>query len=141
MALLLYSAKCKHSMEVKKFIDSKPQILQIIRFHDVTSHGIPPQYRGQITRVPTMLTKNGKMLVGNEIRAWLDSLLPPEELTACQLGGWGGNLSSLDGSDEGGGDMFELSMYGQALQPAMTSELEDKINRSVSDAYQNTIKK
>jgi hypothetical protein len=67
-------------------------------------------------------------------------LLPPEELTACQLGGWGGNLSSLDGSEEGG-DMFELSMYGQALQPAMTSELEEKINRSVSDAYQNTIKK
>ena len=140
MALLLYSPKCKHSLEVKKFIDSKPQILQIIKFHDVTAYGIPPQYQGRITRVPTMLTKNGKMLVGNEIRAWLDSLLPPEELKCHQLGGWGGNLSSLDGSEEGG-DMFELSMYGQSLSPAMTAELEDKINRSVSDAYQNTIKK
>ena len=140
MALLLYSPKCKHSLEVKKFIDNKPQILQIIRFHDVTAYGIPQQYRGKITHVPTMLTKNGKMLVGNEIRAWLDSLLPPEELVCHQLGGWGGNLSSLDGTDEAG-DLFELSMYGQSLSPAMTTELEEKINRSVSDAYQNTIKK
>lgn len=140
MALLLYSPKCMHSMEVKKFIDSKPQILQIVRFHDVTTYGIPNQYRGRITRVPTMLTQNGKMLVGNEIKAWLNSLLPPEELTPVQLGGWGGSLSSLDGSEESGG-MFELSMYGQSLQPAMTKELEAKINQSVADAYQNTIKK
>jgi len=87
-----------------------------------------------------MLTKTGKLLVGNEIRAWLDSLLPPEELTCCQIGGWGGNLASLDGMDDSG-DMFELSSYGQSLQPALTAEIEAKINQSVSDAYQSTIKK
>jgi len=140
MALLLYSPKCQHSVEIKKYIDGHPQILQIVRFHDVSSVGVPQQYRGKITRVPTMLTQNGKMLVGNEIRAWLESLMPPAEITTCQLGGWGSNLSNLDGSDEGG-DMFELSMYGQSLQPAITSDIEKKISQSVSDAYQSTIKK
>jgi hypothetical protein len=66
--------------------------------------------------------------------------MPPAEITTCQLGGWGSNLSNLDGSDEGG-DMFELSMYGQSLQPAITSDIEKKISQSVSDAYQSTIKK
>jgi len=140
MALLLYSPKCNHSVDIKKFIDEKPQLLQIVRFHDVSAMGIPNQHRGKITRVPTMLTQNGKMLVGNEIKAWLISLLPPSELSACQLGGWGGNLACLDGTEEEGG-MFELSMYGQSLQPGMTPELEARINQSVSDAYQNTIKK
>jgi len=140
MALLLYSPRCNHSNEIKRYIDERPQLTQIIRFHDVTAQGVPAQYRSTITRVPTMLTKNGKLLVGNEIKSWLSSLLPPEELSCCQLGGWGGNFSCLDGSEEGG-DIFELNSYGQSLQPALTPELEARINQSVADAYQNTIKK
>jgi len=45
----------------------------------------------------------------------------------------------LDG--EGSGDLFGLDDYGRSLQPAMTPELEDKINQSVSDAYNKNIKK
>ena len=73
-----------------------------------------------------MLTKNGKVLVGNEIKNWLDSLLPAKEVTQAGLGGFACGMTSLDG---GGGvsDMFSLDDYGRTLQPPMTKELEEKI--------------
>jgi len=77
------------------------------------------------------LTKNGKILVGNEIKNWLDSLLPNKELSNWGFGGGGCSMTTLD-SDENDTDMFSLDSYGQSLQPAMTRELEEKINRDVS---------
>ena len=84
------------------------------------------------------LTKNGKLLVGNEIRNWLESLLPVKELETCNFGGC--STTSLEGDGEGSGDLFGLDDYGRTLQPAMTPELEDKISQSVSDAYNKNIK-
>jgi hypothetical protein len=88
-------------------------------------------YKNKINRVPTMLTKNGKILVGNEIKNWLDSLLPKKEVENGSIGGFGGSMFSLEGG-ENNSDMFCLDDYGQSLQPAMTKELEEKINREVS---------
>lgn len=136
MALLIYSTKCNHSMEILKFIGSHDQLKQIVRIHDVNRLGIPPQYKGQITRVPTLLTQNGKMLVGSEVKQWLQSLLPVEELMTCDLTGRC-SVAALDGTDDD--SIFDLSNYGQSLQPAMTPELQAKINKSVSEAY-DTIK-
>jgi len=77
-----------------------------------------------------MLTKNGKILVGGEIRNWLDSLLPNKEVTNWGFSG-ACSMTTLDG-DENDTDIFALDNYGQSLQPAMTRELEEKINRDVS---------
>lgn len=77
-----------------------------------------------------MLTKNGKILVGNEIRNWLESLLPNKEVQHCGFGGLC-SMTTLDGN-ENDSDIFTLDNYGQSLQPAMTRELEEKINRDVS---------
>jgi hypothetical protein len=77
-----------------------------------------------------MLTKNGKILVGTEIKNWLDSLLPNKEITNWGFGG-GCSMSTLDG-DENDSEIFSLESYGQSLQPAMTRELEEKISRDVS---------
>jgi hypothetical protein len=123
-------------MEILKFIGSHDQLKQIVRIHDVNRLGIPPQYKGQITRVPTLLTQNGKMLVGSEVKQWLQSLLPVEELMTCDLTGRC-SVAALDGTDDD--SIFDLSNYGQSLQPAMTPELQAKINKSVSEAY-DTIK-
>jgi hypothetical protein len=41
-------------------------------------------------------------------------------------------MSNLDGKDGGVSDMFSLDDYGRTLQPPMTKELEEKINRDVS---------
>ena len=138
MALLIYSTKCNHSMEILAYVTETPQLKQIVRLHNVNQFGIPAQYAGKITRVPTLLTQNGKMLVGSEVKQWLTSLLPAQELTTCDVYGRCKSMSSLDGEE--GDDFFELGNYGQSLQPAMTPELQAKISRSVSDAY-DTIKK
>jgi hypothetical protein len=41
---------------------------------------------------------------------------------------------------EGTNEMFEIDSYGVTLQPAMTPELEEKISRSVSEAYNQQTK-
>jgi len=48
-------------------------------------------------------------------------------------------MTSLEES-ENNKQMFGLDNYGMSLQPSMTPELEEKINRSVSDAYNSHTK-
>lgn len=131
MSLLIFSPKCSHSVDIVNYINKHSQLRQIVHFHNVNTMGIPPQYRSKITRVPTMLTKNGKVLVGKEIQNWLESLLPVQELETCGFGNC--NMTTLDG--EGNDVLFGLDEYGRSLQPAMTPELEAKISRSVTEAY------
>jgi glutaredoxin-related protein len=134
-ALLVFSQKCKHSIEILNFLESTPQLKSMVQVHDVNRHGVPAQYSKQITRVPTLLTKNGKILVGNEIKVWLESLLP-NSFTNCDINsckGFGGGLASFDGNEDAGGDnIFLLDNYGQSLQPAMTPEIQNKINKKVT---------
>ena len=137
MALLIYSPKCSHSLDIIDYIKRRPQISQLVNYHNVNTQGIPPQYAHKITRVPTLLTKNGKFLVGNEIKNWLESLLPNNDINSCDFGMC--SMTSLDG--EGNSDIFGLDDYGRSLQPPMTAELEEKINRDVSQTYSNSIKK
>jgi len=111
-------------------IAKQPQLKQMVHYHNVNTQGIPPAYRNKINRVPTMLTKNGKVLVGTEIKNWLDSLLPNKEVSNWGFSG-SCSMTTLEGG-EGDNDIFTLDNYGQSLQPAMTQELEEKINRDVS---------
>lgn len=136
MSLLIYSPKCSHSLDIIDYIKRRPQIAQLVNYHNVNTQGIPPQYAHKITRVPTLLTKNGKFLVGNEIKNWLESLLPNNDIGSCDFGMC--SMTSLDG--EGNSDIFGLDDYGRSLQPPMTAELEEKINRDVSQTYSNNIK-
>ena len=137
MSLLIYSPKCSHSLDIIDYIKRRPQIAQLVNYHNVNIQGIPPQYAHKITRVPTLLTKNGKFLVGNEIKNWLESLLPNNDIGSCDFGMC--SMTTLDG--EGNSDIFGLDDYGRSLQPPMTAELEEKINRDVSQTYSNNIKK
>jgi hypothetical protein len=133
-ALLVYSQKCKPSIEILQFLETVPQLKQMVQTHDVNKFGIPQQYAKQITHVPTMLTKDRKILVGKEIKAWLDSLLP-NKFSTCDLfscKSFGSGMASLDGSESADEGMFSLDNYGQTLQPAMTKELQDKINKPVT---------
>lgn len=131
--VLIFSPKCNHCIEIINYIKANKQLSTMIQYHNVNVQGIPQQYSGQITRVPTMLTSDKKFLVGNEIKAWLTSLLPCE-LTQCSLGNSFCG-TSLEGQDDG--NMFSLDNYGQSLQPPMTPELQDKITKKVSDAIES----
>lgn len=131
-SLLIFSPKCKHSMQTIDFIQKNHQLKAMVKYHNVNELGVPHQYRDRIKSVPTLLTSNGKLLVGSEVIQWLDSLLP-QEITSCDLSS-GLGLCSL--TDESGNDnLFSLDSYGQSLQPAMTPELEAKIKQNVSEAY------
>ncbi len=128
MALLVYSDKCKWSAETIQFIKSQPHLLEIVRFHNINTNGVPSK---KITRVPTLVTNEGKMLVGAEVKNWLESMIPSDfESWDCS-----GNLcSNLDGSENAG--LFGLDQYGETLAPRMTSELEEKIAANVMEAMQ-----
>ena len=136
MSLLIFSPKCNHSIDIIDYINKHDQLKGIISFHNINTQGIPHQYKSKINRVPTMLTKNGKILVGNEIKNWLESLLPVQEV--CGLEG-GCSMTTLVG-DEGNGDIFNLDDYGRSLQPALTPEIQARISGDVSQAF-NSIKR
>jgi hypothetical protein len=102
----------------------------MIRYHNVTTQGRPAS--AKVTRVPTLITTDGNVHVGAEVKNWLESMIPQE------VENWGPSgilTASLDGND-GGPEMFNLDSYGVSMQPMLTPELKDKIGRSVQDAYQ-----
>jgi hypothetical protein len=127
MSILIYSNRCKHCNDLLKFVQSNPTLGNMIKYHDVNKNGIPQQFTNKLTSVPTLVTTTGKVLTGLEVRQWLESLLPNtvEHMAFGNIGM--GNLDGTLGSD----DIFELDNYGQTLQPPMTPELEDKINKKV----------
>ena len=129
--ILVYSPKCNHCNDIIRFVQDNSVLQSMVQYHNVNTQGIPSD---KVTRVPTMITKNGKFLVGQEIKAWLGSLLP-QEITNCCIGGntYGG--CDLEDPDGDSGDLFNLNSYGQSLQPVITKELQDKINRKVTEAF------
>jgi hypothetical protein len=130
MALLVYSDKCKWSREIIEFIKGQPGLLEIVRFHNITTLGVPSK---KITNVPTLVTDDGNMKVGGEVKAWLTSMIPSE------FESWYGSdnfVSNIDGTDTP--TLFELDRYGESLQPRLTPELEERIAMSVTDAFQKS---
>lgn len=130
MATLMYSDRCQYSAQIIKLIQENPALVKVMRFHNVTTHGIPDK---QVTRVPTLITNDGKLLVGLEVKAWVESMTPVHVVEA--LDSFGPATTMLDGTDSEVGSMFDLDRYGSSLAPTMTPELEQKINRKVQDAY------
>ena len=136
MALLLFSRKCKHSVNIINFIQNTKPLHTLIQFHDVNQAGVPQELRGKITGVPTLVTQNGQILEGREVKNWLESMIPEEEpaYDNSLWGGLGAGMQALD-SGESDGSFYDLDTYGTSLAPKMTPDLEKKINSSVSDAY------
>jgi hypothetical protein len=130
-ALLVFSPKCTHSVDIINFINSHSSLKSVIQYHNVNTQGVPPQYKNKLTHVPTLLTKDGKMLVGQEIKQWLNSIIPTE------ITNWSPSKLSIASIDNESFDdsLFDINKYGQPLQPVMTRELEEKINRNVGEAF------
>jgi len=129
MALLVFSDKCQYSFELLNYIKANPTLGPMIRYHNVSTHGRPAN--PNIKRVPTLVTVDGNILVGAEVRNWLESMIPVE-IENWSSGGI--TTATLDGG-EGGRDMFELESYGMSMQPILTSELKAKLSKDVKDAY------
>ena len=129
MALLVYSAKCKFSNEILSFIKTQPALTEIVRLHEIGAQGVPSK---KITRVPTLVTNDGKMHVGSDVKSWLESMVPD---TIEMWESSGSFISNLDGSENSG--MFTLERYGKSLQPEITPELKKRIESNVTDSMQD----
>jgi len=126
----VYSDMCKFSNEILKIVNSNPVLMNIVRLHNIVHLGVPSK---KITRTPTLVTNDGKMHVGRDVKNWLISMIPVE------LTSWDTSpdfCSNLDGS-ECNENMFELERYGESLQPELTPDLEEKIAMSVTEALAN----
>jgi len=136
MATLVYSDRCPYCTQVIQEIRENPALVHIIRFHNVSTSGVPSK---QITRVPTLITNDGNLIVGNDVRQWIESMKPQEvveEFDQTTLLG-----SMLDDSDlNDPGDFFDIDNFHKPLAPPMTRELEEKINNKVTDSYQKGMK-
>lgn len=128
MALLVYSDKCHHCQEILKYVQGQSALQPILRFWNVTTQGVPSQ---KIKRVPTLVTNEGKMMVGSEVKSWLESMVPVQFESFDSID----YAFNLDGT-EINNNLFETANYGASLQPIITPDLEEKINSSVSTAYQ-----
>ena len=130
MATLVYSDRCQYCAQVIEYIQANPALLHIVKFHNVTKQGVPSK---QITRVPTLVTNDNKILVGNDVKTWLESMSSSDEVEAVEA--WGPATSMLDGNDSETGNFFDWDHHGADLKPPMSKELEERINRKVQDAY------
>lgn len=126
MATLVYSENCKFCADVIKYINDNPVLGRIVGFHDLRK-GVP---KG-VTRVPSLVTSQGNIIIGGDIKGWLQQMIPPPEV---ECSGPRCKMSNLDFTEDSD-DMFMFDEYGKSLKPNMTPELEAKITRSVQDAY------
>jgi len=126
MATLVYSENCKFCADVIKYITDNPVLGRIVGFHDWRK-GVP---KG-VTRGPSLVTSQGNIIIGGDIKGWLQQMIPPPEV---ECSGPRCKMSNLDFTEDSD-DMFMFDEYGKSLKPNMTPELEAKITRSVQDAY------
>jgi|688.fasta_scaffold01535_23 hypothetical protein len=126
MATLVYSENCKFCADVIQYINDTPVLGRIVGFHDIRK-GIP---KG-VTRVPSIVTSQGNIIIGGDIKGYLQQMIPPPEV---ECSGPRCRMSNLDFTDDSD-DMFLFDEYGKSLKPNMTPDLEAKISRSVQDAY------
>lgn len=65
---LYVSKSCPHSQKASSFLAHAPTTLQrSVVVHDINYKNTPPS----VTRVPTLITQKGKMLVGSEVFDYL----------------------------------------------------------------------
>jgi hypothetical protein len=127
MALLVYSDKCKFSGQIIEYIKTQPTLNEIIRYHNISTLGVPSK---KITMVPTLVTNEGEMKVGGDVKKWLEKMVPFE------FDSWDPrpSVSNIDGTEEP--TLFEFDNFGQQLQPDISPELEAKISQNITDAMQ-----
>ena len=133
-ALLVFSRKCKHSVNALELIQNHKSLQKIVSFHDVNQKPIPPQLLKKLTHVPSLITKDGNVMKGEEVLSWLQSMVP-SDFEGIESGGGGLITGNLDGNNDGAGSYFSTESYGASLKPYMTAELKKKIDMEVSDAY------
>ena len=124
---MFYSPRCEHCLEANKILENTPYADQI-EYLNVHHTELPSEYKKELTHVPAIITNEGKLLVGAEVRQWALSLIPTEieSFDARAIASFDGNPSVVQG-------LFDIESYGVPLAPPMTPELEAKINKKTTN--------
>jgi hypothetical protein len=132
-AVLIISDRCKYCIETIEFIKNHPVLIPLVKIHDIKLHGVPDG----IKNVPALITPEGTQLLGLEVIRWLEMNVPCSfdgNESKCGLG------SNFNEPADDVGDFFPLDAYGIPLGPVITKDLQSKIDRPLTDAF-NDIKK
>jgi len=125
MATLFYSERCKFCYDIIEFIKTKPALHSIVRYHNVEEGGIPQG----VTKVPSLVTSDGKLYVGKQVREYLQSLVPD---TVERFQFTNAKMKRLDNKLPG--KYFSVNDYGNRIvKPEITEELKAKVERPIAD--------
>ncbi len=131
--ILVMSPNCPRCQEVFQFIHGNPELARLITYHDVTRQPIPLEYKKHITRVPTLITRQRAIIVGQQdILSWLNSLIP-NRIENCEIGSGSCSMTGLDGSSDDDG-FFTIDRFNQSLMPILSKEMQERIDRDPKSA-------
>jgi hypothetical protein len=125
MHVLVYSLKSEYCVTLLDFVKGHEELMSILKFHDVNKFGVP----NGVQRVPTLICPDGRILIGSDIRDYLESFLQMDPEGSTNTFGFDINGNDIDGG------FFDVNQFGTPLAPKMTSELEQRISSDVNDAY------
>jgi hypothetical protein len=126
-ALMLYSPRCEFCLEIFNLLDQCP-IKDQVQFQNIHEVPVPEDYRKALTHVPALIVKDGRLLMGNEVKQWVLAMMPSEieSFDSKAIASFDGNPSVVQG-------LFDLESYGTPLAPPLTPELEAKINKKLQN--------
>jgi hypothetical protein len=120
MATLVYSDKCKNCYDLIEYIKTKPALHTIVRYQHV-EQGVP----NGVTKVPSLITSDGILYIGNQIKPYLQTLAP-DKIEKYQFSKM--NIKRLD--NQTNGKYFSVNDYGKRI---VSSTSDPRIDRSVMD--------
>ena len=124
MATLVYSDKCDYCRDVLQFIYDNPEVRPQIHVHDI-SNGIPTG----ISRVPSLMIGQDKILVGQDCKNYLMNMIAKEEQPVI---GTGVHYVSIDGSGDTTNNQYcDLMDMDIPRAAPMTKEFEEKMRKKV----------
>lgn len=99
-----------------------------MQFRNIHEAPVPEDYKKSLTHVPALIVKDGRLLMGAEVKQWVLAMMPSEveSFDSKAFASFDGNPSVIQG-------LFDLESYGTPLAPPMTPELEAKINKKIQN--------
>ena len=126
MATLIYSNRCKHSVDLLRFISENSEVRDTIQMHNVDTEGAPMG----VTHVPTLVTQD-KVYIGGDALGWLKEQCAS---TVPAASGDGMSFIDLDGKQDISqpGGPSNLMDLGTPLAAPMTEEHRKKMAQKVA---------
>lgn len=124
MATLIFSDRCEYCHDIIRFIQQNPEIRPQIHVHNIDD-GIPTG----ISRVPSLMVGQDKILVGQDCKNYLMNMISQEEEPVI---GTGVHYVSIDGSGDISNKQYcDLMDMDKPRAAPMTKEFEEKMRKKV----------